>query len=86
MENSYFHKPKFFDNNHLVSNSNDHISLNSWQALTPIWPERAILYGATDMFGRDPNFLTLGEFNENVLFRLAFHDCIPYLHGGEEDR
>ena len=27
-----------------------------------------------------------GEMTENVLIRLAFHDCIPYLDGGEQDR
>ena len=27
-----------------------------------------------------------GEMTENVLLRLAFHDCIPYLDGGEQDR
>ena len=34
-------------------------------------------------FGQNP---PLGETTENTLLRLTFHDCIPYLDGGMDDR
>jgi len=54
------------------------------QAITPIWPEKIEIGTATHIYdGRGRHD---GEMTENVLMRLAFHDCIPYLDGGEEDR
>ena len=53
------------------------------QAITPIWPVKSEIGVATNSLGRG---IKLGEMTENVLTRLAFHDCIPYLDGGAEDR
>lgn len=52
------------------------------QMITPIWPEKVIL-GTGNIIGMNRN---LGETTENTLLRLAFHDCIPYLDGGDDDR
>ena len=53
------------------------------QAITPIWPEKEILGTAGKNWGTNP---PLGDTTENTLMRLAFHDCIPYLDGGINDR
>merc|ERR1719219_1095796 len=53
------------------------------QAITPIWPDKTTIGVASTGLGRG---IKLGEMTENVLIRLAFHDCIPYLDGGVEDR
>ena len=55
--------------------------------ITPIWPEKHIIGTApkkgSGFWGvNEP----LGETTENTLLRLAFHDCIPYLDGGVDDR
>ena len=51
--------------------------------ITPIWPEKRIIGTAWGRRGlKDP----LGETTETTLLRLAFHDCIPYLDGGVDDR
>ena len=51
--------------------------------ITPIWPEKRTIGTAWNKWGlKDP----LGETTENTLLRLAFHDCIPYLDGGVDDR
>ena len=51
-------------------------------AITPIWPEKVTIGTATTRLGGND----IGETTENVLMRLIFHDCIPYLNGGQEDR
>ena len=50
--------------------------------ITPIWPEK-IFIGTAKALGKNA---PLGETTENTLMRLAFHDCIPYLDGGVDDR
>ena len=51
--------------------------------ITPIWPEKTIIGTANDKIGKN---LPIGETTENTLLRLAFHDCVPYLNGGKNDR
>ena len=51
--------------------------------VTPIWPEKTIIGTANDKIGKN---LPIGETTENTLLRLAFHDCVPYLNGGKNDR
>ena len=55
--------------------------------ITPIWPEKHII-GTAPKKGSGNWGLNepLGETTENTLLRLAFHDCIPYLDGGVDDR
>ena len=51
-------------------------------AITPLWPEKQTL-GTGNGLGTNKD---IGETTENVLMRLIFHDCIPYLNGSQEDR
>ena len=48
--------------------------------ITPIWKEKMIIGTATSKLGKNTDD-SPGEVTENVIMRLVFHDCIPYLDG-----
>merc|ERR1712013_599964 len=48
--------------------------------ITPIWKEKMIIGTATSKLGKNMDD-SPGEVTENVIMRLVFHDCIPYLDG-----
>ena len=45
----------------------------------PVWPIKRRMRTAKDKLGHMKN--KFGEVTENVLLRLVFHDCIPYMDG-----
>ena len=50
------------------------------KAITPVWSEKQEIGTADNSLGWNNDGYP-GEMTENVLMRLVFHDCIPYLDG-----
>ena len=56
-----------------------HIRKRILQMIHPVWPIKRRMRTAKDKLGHMKN--KFGEVTENVLLRLVFHDCIPYMDG-----